>query len=257
MKRGKFKKKRKYCVRIIYQDRKEKGEYHLLVKELRLHDREYFFRCFRMSPTLFEELLSMIAPYITKQRTQFRDPISPSERLCVTLRYLVTGDAQVTIGASYRMSPAIIGKIIPETCNSIWNVLLLNDYIRAPKSEEDWCEIVKGFFTRWNFPNLAGAIDGKHVLIQAPAHSGSMYFNYKKTFSIVLMAVCDSKYRFTLVDIGDCGSQSDGSVFANSFLGYAIESGILNIPQQMCLPNSHRKLPVVLLGMMHLALKQI
>ena len=95
---------------------------------------------------------------------------------------------------------------------------------------------------------MAGAIDGKHVLIQAPARSGPMYFNYKKTCSIVLMAVCDSKYRFTLVDIGDFGSQNDGSVFANSFLGYAIESGILNNPQDMMFPNSLRKLPVVFVG---------
>ena len=42
------------------------------------------------------------------------------------------------------------------------------------------------------------------------------------------MAVCDSKYRFTLVDIGDSGSQSDGSVFANSFLGHAMENDMLN-----------------------------
>ena len=91
MKKLKFKKKRKCWVRKIYQDRIEKGEYHLLVKELRIHDREYFFRCFQMSPTLFEELLAMITPCITKQPTQFRDPISPSERLCITLRYLVTG----------------------------------------------------------------------------------------------------------------------------------------------------------------------
>ena len=247
-KKLKFKKKRECWIRDIYRDREEKGEYHSLVKELKIHDRDYFFRCFRMTPTLFEELLEMVAPYITKQYTQLRDPISPSERLCVTLRYLATGDAQKTIGASYRMSSAIIGKIIPETCNAIWNVLLANDYIGAPKSEKDWREIAKGFFSRWNFPNVAGAIDGKHVLIQAPARSGSMYFNYKKTFSIVLMAVCDSKYRFTLVDIGDFGSQSDGSVFANSFLGYAIESGILNIPQEMMLPNSLRKLPVVFVG---------
>ena len=78
----------------------------------------------------------MIVLYITKQRTQFRDPISPNEHLCVMLRYLVTGEAHVTIGASYRMSPIIIGKIIPEMCNSIWNVPLLNGQIRVPKSED-------------------------------------------------------------------------------------------------------------------------
>ena len=44
-----------------------------------------------------------------------RDLITPSERLALTLRYLTTWDAQVTIGASYRISPTTTGRIIQET----------------------------------------------------------------------------------------------------------------------------------------------
>ena len=146
------------------------------------------------------------------------------------------------------MSPLVISQIISETCNALWKVLLENKYIDVPKTEKQWREIADGFYRSWNFPNLVGAIDGKHVLIQAPPRSVSVYFNYKKTFSIVLMAVCDSKYCFTLVDIGDSGSQSDGSVFANSFLGHAIENDMLNIPKLSPLPNSETCLPFVFVG---------
>ena len=50
-----------------------------------------------MSPTNLETLLSWVAPCITKKTTKMREPISTNEKLCVTVRYLVTGDAQVTI----------------------------------------------------------------------------------------------------------------------------------------------------------------
>ena len=83
---------------------------------------------------------------------------------------------------------------------------------------------------RWNFPHCLGSVDGKHIVMQAPACSGSKYFNYKKTNSIVLLAVCNARYEFTIVDIGDAGRQSDGGVYKNSDLGFAIDNITINRP---------------------------
>ena len=66
--------------------------------------------------------------------------------------------------------------------------------------------------------------------MQAPHSSGSAYFNYKKTHRIVLLAVCNASYGFILLDIGDTGRQSDGSVYSNGHLGFAIENKKLKIP---------------------------
>ena len=71
--------------------------------------------------------------------------------------------------------------------------------------EKMWIEIEKSFCNKWNFPNLIGAIDGKHVIIQAPPHSGSNFFCYKKTFSTVLLALVDANYRFIAIDVGAYG----------------------------------------------------
>ncbi len=151
-----------------------------------------FFKYFRISPTTYEKLLSYIGADLQKVTTKMREPVSPDERLIITLRYLTTGDAQTTIGANYRMSPTTVGRMINETCKSIWNRLSEQDYLKVPTTEAEWERIDKEFEDRWNFPHAVGAIDGKHVAMSAPPGSGSGYFNYKRTHSIVLLGVCDA-----------------------------------------------------------------
>ena len=222
-------------VRQIFKDRETHGEFQRLVHDLRLFDNEYFFRNFRMSPIQFEELLSWVALYIVKSSKR-RPTTSPAERLIITLRYLATGDAQFTIASSYRVSPTTVSRIIRETTNVIWDVLCEKGYLSTPSTQEKWVEIAQEFYQLWNFPNCLGAIDGKHVTIQAPNNSGSSYFNYKKSFSIVLLAVCNAKYEFILVDIGEAGRNSDSGIYNSSLIGKAIDENMLNFPGMTTLP---------------------
>ena len=92
--------------------------------------------------------------------------------------------------------------------------------------------------------------------MQAPHNSGSAYFNYKKTHSIVLLAVCNAKYEFTMVDIGDSGRQSDGSIYNNSHLGFAIENNTLNLPDPDVVGSNpeNKYCPMGFLWAMHLDL---
>lgn len=235
--RNKRNNKKNFWVREIFIEREEKGEFQNLVKDLRLFDDAYFYRNFRMSTQKFELLLSWVAPLIVKSAKR-RPTTSPAERLIITLRYLATGDAQFTIASSYRVSPTTISRIIRETTAVIWDVLCDKDYMRAPNSLKEWENISNDFMETWNYPNCLGAIDGKHVVIQAPGNTGSLYFNYKKSFSIVLLAVCNAHYRFTLVDIGEAGRKSDSGIYNSSPIGRAIEENLLNYPSgETTIPN--------------------
>lgn len=156
----------------------------------------------------------------------------------VTSRYLCTGDAQVTLATCYRMRPAVVGRVMKETNKVIWNVLKERKFIDPPNHLQNWLAIANEFDSKWNFPHCLGAIDGKHVVIQAPPRCGSLYFNYKKTHSIVLLAVCNANYEFTLIDVGDNGRQSDGGVYTNSVIGYAIDNNILQFPPADVISNS-------------------
>nr|CAI5838218.1 unnamed protein product [Callosobruchus analis] len=108
-----------------------------------------------------------------------------------------------------KMSKATICNVISEVCAAI--VEALCDYVKTPSTEEEWLSIAEEFKDKWNFPNCVGAIDGKHCIIQAPIKSGSNFFNYKSTFSIVLMTVVDANYNFIFADVCCQGRISDGA----------------------------------------------
>ena len=225
------KNKKQFWVRRIFREREQKGEFQTLVRDLQLFDDAYFYKNFRMSNQRFELLLSWVAPFIQKSSKR-RPTTSPAERLIITLRYLSTGDAQFTIASSYRVSPTTVSRIIRETTRVIWDVLCSKGYMKAPNSIEEWKQVSKEFMELWNFPNCLGAIDGKHVVIQAPDGTGSLFFNYKKSFSIVLLAVCNARYEFTLVDIGEAGRKSDSGIYITSPIGSAIDENLLNYPTE-------------------------
>ena len=72
-------------VRKELQKRDLFGEYATIFKEERLNT-SAFHAANRMSPTRFEEILSLVAHRLHRQTTTFRAPIAPAERLALTLR---------------------------------------------------------------------------------------------------------------------------------------------------------------------------
>lgn len=95
--------------------------------------------------------------------------------------------------------------------NRLWN-LLKEEFLQRP-TEDCWRKIVQEFKKTSQFPNCLEAVDGKHIRVNRFPYSGSMNLNYKGYFSIIVMAVADSDYKFTYVDIGVYGKDCDSSVF--------------------------------------------
>jgi hypothetical protein len=116
-------------------------------------------------------------------------------------------------------------------------------------SKKRWLEISERFLKNSDFPNCIGAIDGKHVRVVKPKHSGSLYYNYKHYCSIQLLAICDANYCFTYVEIGDFGKNNDASIYNNSRFNKKLQAGTLNIPEPAYLPGKNDcKMPFVLVG---------
>lgn len=100
----------------------------------------------------------------------------------------------------------------------------------------------------WNFPNCIGALDGKHVDMVAPPNSGSVFYNYKGSHSIVLMAIADADYKFIYIDAGRNGRIADGRVFNRCSFARAMESDQLHLPPNKALPGRQMPMPYVLVA---------
>jgi hypothetical protein len=86
----------------------------------------------------------------------------------------------------------------------------------ARTKKEMWLKKSAQFYKFTSFANCVGSVDGKHVRMQCPPNTGSDYFNFRKYFSIVLMAVADADYYFTAIDVGSYGCVGDSYVYKKS-----------------------------------------
>lgn len=149
----------------------------------------------------------------------------------------------------FHISRKTIRLIVKETCEVIWEVLQPQEMPFPNK--ENWLEKAKEFEKITNFPNCIGAVDGKHVRIQCPPNTGSLCFNFKKFFSLVLLAICDAKCYLTAIDVGAYGSEGDSAIFKKSHFYNRLESNQLNLPSDKPLPSANGQgppVPFVLLG---------
>lgn len=144
------------------------------------------------------------------------------------------------------MGSSTVGGIVKAVCKCLWNVFQPL-HMPIPTTLDYQC-IAERFNSIWKFPNCIGAIDGKHVRIKCPSHSGSMYYNYKHYFSIILQAVADDHYKFVCIDVGGYGKQSDGGTFAASDVGRLLNSNKLAIPGNKELPSTNVEVPHVFIA---------
>lgn len=181
-----------------------------------------------------------------------------------------TGVSYRRLAFNFKIADCTISQIVSETCSAIWKNLK-PIHLLPPQSENDWLSISRGFHEQWQLTHALGkklefcihfylinkgSIDGKHIRMVQPANSGSIFYNYKEYNSIVLLGVCDhrflfpknfpskshkTRYRFTFVDIGSVGHNSDGGVFESTKFKQMAEDGTLHIPEPENLPETATK----------------
>ncbi|KAJ1526427.1 hypothetical protein ONE63_009561 [Megalurothrips usitatus] len=209
-------------------------------------DPEMFFNYYRMTPRTFEELLARLRPEL--QRRPVTGYLSPGERLAVTVRYLASGQDQRYIAFHFLAAPSTISGVIRNGCRGGGGWEELHSEVIPPLCEETWRRVARGFEEEWQFPNCIGALDGKHCAVQGGGGGESNWFNYKESFSMVLLAMCDAQYKFLWVDIGGRGRRGDGGLFFQSTLDEGLRLGTLSVPGPRAPVDGWPALPHVIVG---------
>ena len=202
------------------QNRIAKEEHCNLVKEMQFGNQESFSKYFRMTSNLFEEVLSLVAPLISKSDSK-QETIRPTKKLAVTLRYLSTGDFHQTIAFNYRLGHSTVNKITPETCQAVW-AAFSPLYVACLRNAKESENVAQDFWEKWNFPFCIGGLDGKHVYCHCPPNSGYIYLNFHKRYSIEPKPLCSARYCYLLVAIGAIGSANYRGIFTASSIKSAI-----------------------------------
>ena len=70
----------------------------------------------------------------------------------------------------------------------------------------------------------------RHAM-DCPKSSATQDYNYKGFYSLTLLAACDAKYNFTMVDVGQYGRNNGSAVLIISEIGQKSEESSFDLPE--------------------------
>ncbi|XP_023314538.1 uncharacterized protein LOC106656349 [Trichogramma pretiosum] len=220
------------------------GGYQLLFHQFKLKDEEAFINVTRMDVHTFNYTYDLIKPSLII--TSFRPSLPPQLQFSMTLHYLAYAVSLNTLANMFNIGYSTVAECIPEVCSVI--CLKLGPLFMRFPTKNEFQAIAIAFYLDLDISNCVGALDGRHCPISKPPNSGSLFYNYKKFFSIVNMAICDSKKRFIWANIGYYGSMNDAGVLANSDLGIALCENEIELPPPLSLPGTETRCPHYFIG---------
>ena len=196
-----------------------------------------FKKTFRVTRRTFLFILQRIRSELQKQNVT-EEPISPEERLGICLYRLGRGDYYYTIAEMVGRGLSTVNSIVHEVSKVLveylWQEAISSN---LPKCREDFEEKIVDMEEFWQFPCTWAALDGCHIPMKCPPGGLAAckeYHNFKNFFSIVLMALVDSNYRFIWGSCGFPGNSHDSVIFQSTNLWNSIQEGMLpNVGKQV------------------------
>ncbi|XP_047113433.1 putative nuclease HARBI1 [Schistocerca piceifrons] len=192
-------------------------------------DRKFEER-FRLSKETVWWLLNQMLEFPTDQN----NPVSPINRLLITLRAYATGAFNILIGDNSNIHRTTAQRIISDVSDIIAS--LSPRFIKFPTREEVR-SVMYGFSQLDRFPGVLGTLDCTHIRIQSPGgHNAELFRNRKSYFSFNCQAISDHNLLVRDIVARWPGSVHDSTIFLNCARRAQFENG--EIPQGHLLGDS-------------------
>ena len=189
-----------------------------------------FKKTLRVSRATFLFILSRVG-HLLQRHTVTEEPISPEERLGICLYRLGRGDYYYTIAEMTGRGVSTVSSIVQEVSQvlveHLWQESISS---HMPQSPEEFEKKILDMEEFWQFPCCWAAIDGCHIPLKCPPgglEACKEYHNFKNFYSIVLMGIVDSHYRFVWGSCGFPGNSHDAIIFKSTDLWNSIQDGLL------------------------------
>ncbi|XP_037941847.1 protein ALP1-like [Teleopsis dalmanni] len=174
-----------------------------------------FKQNFRLSRQSFSKICRKVQMVVDSDNN-VRPYIGLGKKVAIALFALGSSAKYKTVASLFEVKQSIVNEIVLDFCNMVCNIF--PHYISSyPPTTEEIKETVEGF-SQLGFPQCFGAFDTCHIEIQPSKEEAIDYCNNKGWYSVILLASCDHRSKFTYIKVGGPGRENDLYIFEKSSL---------------------------------------
>ncbi|XP_044760171.1 uncharacterized protein LOC123317631 [Coccinella septempunctata] len=120
-----------------------------------------FIKMFRLKKQCTINLINALQQFLP---TKNANAIALPKKVLITLNFLATGSFQNSVGSNTWLSASqpSVSRAVNEICSTIAEYLLPT-WVQFPTTEESIRLVKQGFFLKYGFRGVLGAVDGTHV----------------------------------------------------------------------------------------------